>query len=112
MAAVCHPRTGARVGPHEVCRRVEKGKRRVKRVVLAAILLVVAGAVVATFASDPLYWKRRVLSSIYSPATLPSAYYEPAELIEGTEEGGSPPRVAPELEKLGPGSLQAAVDYA
>jgi CubicO group peptidase (beta-lactamase class C family) len=84
----------------------------VKRLALATVVLVIAGGLTATFASDPLYWKRRVLSSIYSPATMPAAYYEPAELIQGTEEGGSPPRVAPQLEKLDPDSLRAAVDYA
>lgn len=83
-----------------------------KRLVFPAILLIAAGILIVTFASDPLYWKRRVLPSLYSPPTMPASYYEPTERIEGTEEGGSQPRVAPELEKLNPSSLQAAVDYA
>lgn len=83
-----------------------------RRLALAAVPLIVAGAFAVTFASDPLYWKRRVLASLYSPATMPAAYYEPSELIEGTEEGGSAPRVEPELEKLDPASLQLAADYA
>lgn len=84
-----------------------------KRIAPAAILLlVVVGIAVVTFAGNPLYWKRRVLSSLHSPSGLPAMYYEPSERIEGTDEGGEPPRVAPELEKLGAESLQAAVDYA
>lgn len=83
-----------------------------KRLALAAILLIAAGALIVTFASDPLYWKRRVLPSVYSLSALPASYYEPTELIEGTEEGGSPPRVEPQLEKLDPASLQSAVEYA
>jgi CubicO group peptidase (beta-lactamase class C family) len=84
----------------------------VKRLALVAVPIIVLGVLVFTYPNDPVYWKRRALASIYSPATMPAAYYEPTALIEGTEEGGNLPRVAPELEKLGSTSLQAAVDYA
>ncbi len=83
-----------------------------KRIGVVSILLVVVAVFLGAFASDALYWKRRALAAIYSPATLPAAYYEPSELIEGASDGGSIPRVSPEQERLDPAALQAAVEYA
>jgi CubicO group peptidase (beta-lactamase class C family) len=67
---------------------------------------------IATYTRDPLYWKRRALSMMHSPSTMPAAYYEPSELIEGAPDSVPPPRVSPEQERLDPQSLQAAVEYA
>jgi CubicO group peptidase (beta-lactamase class C family) len=82
-----------------------------KRLALVSILLVVAGAVLSTYRQDPLYWKRLVLSWASSPANRPAAYYEPTEVIEGSN-GPSFPRVAPELEHLSAQALAAATKYA
>lgn len=82
-----------------------------KRIVLASLLMIVAALLLSSFLRDTLYWKRRVISSIYSPANLPASYYEPSEIIEGSN-GPSPPRVTPEEENLEPAALQAAADYA
>src|SRR5688572_24903852 len=73
--------------------------------------MVVVALAVAAIARDSLYWKRRVLLSVFSPATLPAAYYEPSQLVEGSN-GPAPPRVPAQEERLDPASLQAAVDYA
>jgi CubicO group peptidase (beta-lactamase class C family) len=83
-----------------------------KRIGVASIVLIVVAVLLGSFARDSLYWKRRALAAIYSAATLPASYYEPSELIEGTPEGGSIPRVSPEQERLDPAALQAAVEYA
>jgi CubicO group peptidase (beta-lactamase class C family) len=83
-----------------------------KRIGVATVLLIVAALLFGTFGQDSLYWKRRALAAIHSPATLPASYYEPSELIEGSADGGSIPRVSPEQERLDPAALQAAVDYA
>jgi CubicO group peptidase (beta-lactamase class C family) len=82
----------------------------VKRIVLG-IVLVIAVVTTVALAREPLFWKRYLLAAIYSPATLPGAFYEPTELIEGGD-GAEPPRVDPELEQLDPAALRAAADYA
>ena len=82
-----------------------------KRIALASVLLVVAAVLLAAFMRDPVYWKRRALSTIYSPANLPDSYYEPTETIEGSD-GPSSPRVNPAEENLDPAALQAAMEYA
>jgi CubicO group peptidase (beta-lactamase class C family) len=82
-----------------------------KRIALASGLLVIAAMLLGSFVHDTLYWKRRVLSAIYSPANLPAWYYEPTETIEGSY-GPSSPRVGPEAEHLDPAALQAAAQYA
>ncbi|MEJ1961400.1 MAG: serine hydrolase [Gammaproteobacteria bacterium] len=82
-----------------------------KRIALLSLFLIAVAMLLASFRYDTLYWKRRVLSSIYSPATLPASYYEPSETIEGSD-GPSPPRVTPEDENLEPAALQAAAEYA
>ena len=63
------------------------------------------------FYLDPLFWKRYLLAAIYSPTSLPKAFYTPTETIEGSE-GGEPPRVDPALERLDSAALHAAADYA
>jgi CubicO group peptidase (beta-lactamase class C family) len=82
-----------------------------KRIALASILLVVTAMLVAAFTRDSVYWKRRALSSIYSAAKLPDSYYEPTEVIAGSD-GPASPRVAPDLERLNPKTLQEAAGYA
>lgn len=82
-----------------------------KRIALASVLLVIAAVLISAYRDDPLYWKRRVLASIYSPVNRPASYYEPSEVIEGAE-GPSSPRVAPDLEHLGAQALQGAASYA
>ena len=82
-----------------------------KRIAAVSVLLIIAAGLLAAYERDPLYWKRRALATLFSPATLPAAYYEPSETIEGSD-GPAPPRVTPETEHLTPASLQAAADYA
>ena len=82
-----------------------------KRVVFASLLLILVAVLLGRFVHDPLYWKRRALSLVYSPADLPASYYEPSETIEGSD-GPSSPRVTPEEENLDPAAVQAAVDFA
>jgi CubicO group peptidase (beta-lactamase class C family) len=82
-----------------------------KRIAVASALLVIAALLLSAYKDDPVYWKRRALSSIFSPASRPASYYEPSEIIEGSN-GPSSPRVAPELEHLSPQSLETAAGYA
>ena len=82
-----------------------------KRIVFASLLLILGAALLGRFVHDPLYWKRRAQSLVYSPATLPASFYEPSETIEGSD-GPSSPRVTPEEENLDPAAVQAAVDFA
>jgi CubicO group peptidase (beta-lactamase class C family) len=82
-----------------------------KRIALASVLMIIAAVLIAAYRDDPLYWKRRVLSSLYSPVNRPASYYEPSEVIEGST-GPSSPRVAPELEHLSAQALQMAAGYA
>lgn len=82
-----------------------------KRIVVASALLVIAALLLSTYRDDPLYWKRRALSSIFSPASRPASYYEPSEIIEGSN-GPASPRVAPDLEHLSVKSLETAASYA
>jgi CubicO group peptidase (beta-lactamase class C family) len=82
-----------------------------KRIALASVLMVIAAVLISAYRDDPLYWKRRALSSIYSPVNRPASYYEPSETIEGSN-GPSSPRVAPELEHLGTQALEMAASYA
>ena len=49
-----------------------------KRVALASVLLVVAAFLLTTYREDPLYWKRRALAAVSSPASRPASYYEPS----------------------------------
>jgi CubicO group peptidase (beta-lactamase class C family) len=74
---------------------------------LAALIALVA----IVIARDPLFWKRYLLATLHSPASLPPSFYEPAETIAGSNEP-EPPRVDPELEQLDPAALRAAADYA
>ncbi len=82
-----------------------------KRVAAASVLLIIAAMLFSEYRDDPLYWKRRVLSSVFAPMNRPAAYYEPSEVIAGSS-GPSSPRVAPELERLSAKSLETAAGYA
>jgi len=82
-----------------------------KRIVLASGLMIIAALLVAAYRDDPLYWKRRALSSLYSPVNRPASYYEPSEVIEGSS-GPSSPRVAPDMEHLSAQALEMAASYA
>ena len=82
-----------------------------KRVALASVLLVIAAVLLSAYREDPLYWKRRALSSIYSTVDRPASYYEPSEIIEGSN-GPASPRVAPDQEHLSPQALEMAASYA
>lgn len=82
-----------------------------KRIAVASVLLVIAAVLFSTYKDDPLYWKRRTLSAVFSPMNRPASYYEPGELIAGSN-GPSSPRVAPELEKLSAQALERAASYA
>jgi CubicO group peptidase (beta-lactamase class C family) len=84
---------------------------RVKRFVTLVVLLLVAAICIGVFARDTVYWKRRGLQVLFSPATLPANYFEPSQVLEGSE-GPATPRVDPEQERLDPASLAAAADYA
>ncbi len=75
---------------------------------LAAALALV---IIVMVARDALFWKRYALTTIYRAPHLPESFYDPSELIAGTDEG-EPPRVHPQLEHLDPGALRAAADYA
>jgi CubicO group peptidase (beta-lactamase class C family) len=61
-------------------------------------------------ARQPQYWMRYVRRDVQGP-DVPLSFYEPREVVEG---GNRPPapRVAPALEMLSAGALQAAADYA
>jgi CubicO group peptidase (beta-lactamase class C family) len=82
-----------------------------KRIALASVLMVIAAVLISAYRDDPLYWKRRALSSFYSPVSRPASYYEPSEVIEGAD-GPSSPRVAPDLEHLAAQALETAASYA
>ena len=82
-----------------------------KRIALASVLLVIAAVLLGAYREDPLYWKRRVLSAVSSPVSRPAAYYEPSELIEGSN-GPASPRVAPSEERLSQQALEMAASYA
>ncbi|MEJ0038516.1 MAG: serine hydrolase [Gammaproteobacteria bacterium] len=82
-----------------------------KRIAFASVLLVIAAMLLAAYRNDPLYWKRRALSSLYSSVNRPASYYEPSEVIEGAD-GPSSPRVKPDLEHLGAQALERAASYA
>src|SRR6185295_3376772 len=82
-----------------------------KRIALASVLMVIAAVLISAYRDDPLYWKRRALSSFYSPVSRPASYYEPSEVIEGAD-GPSSPRVAPDLEHLAAQALETAATYA
>jgi CubicO group peptidase (beta-lactamase class C family) len=77
-----------------------------------ALLLAAAFATYQTIGGDSLYWKRRLLLTVFSSANLPDSYFEPSQLIEGASDGQSIPRVDPEQEKLGRDSLDLAAQYA
>jgi CubicO group peptidase (beta-lactamase class C family) len=82
-----------------------------KRVALAGVLLVAAAFLLATYREDPLYWTRRTLAAVSSPASRPALYYEPSEIIAGSN-GPASPRVAPSEEHLSPQALERAATYA
>ena len=82
-----------------------------KRIAIASVLMVIAALLLSAYRQDPLYWKRRMLSSVFSTEHLPTSYYEPSEIIAGSN-GPASPRVAPELEHLTPRSLETATSYA
>lgn len=82
-----------------------------KRIAVASLLLVVAALLLSAYRNDPLYWKRRAVSSVFSTVNRPLSYYEPSEVIEGSN-GPSSPRVAPDLEHLTPRALERAASYA
>ena len=44
-----------------------------------ALLLAAAFAAYETMGSDSLYWKRRLLLAVVSPANLPASYFEPCD---------------------------------
>jgi len=75
------------------------------------IVLAIALAIVIVVAREPLFWKRYALTTIDRAPHLRNSFYEPSELVAGTDEG-EPPRVQPELEHLDAGALRAAADYA
>jgi hypothetical protein len=75
------------------------------------VLLLVAAICIGVFARNTVYWKRRGLQVLFSPATLPANYFEPSQVLEGSE-GPATPRVDPEQERLDPASLAAAAQYA
>jgi CubicO group peptidase (beta-lactamase class C family) len=81
-----------------------------KRLV-TSLAIALGVVIIATIAHDPLFWKRYALSAVFSPASLPGAFYEPTELIAGVE-GPEPPRVQPQQEHLDAASLRAAAEYA
>jgi len=78
-----------------------------------SLIVVLAGVAlgVAMSAKNPLYWKRRALSTLFSPATLPANYYQPSQIVEGSD-GPATPRVEPAQERLDPATLGAASAYA
>jgi CubicO group peptidase (beta-lactamase class C family) len=82
-----------------------------KRIAIASVLLVIAALVFSAYRDDPLYWKRRAISSVFSPQSRPASYYEPSEVIAGSN-GPSSPRVAPDLERLTSRALEMAASYA
>ena len=82
-----------------------------KRIALASVLLVIAAVLLAGYREDPLYWKRRALSAVSSPVSRPDAYYEPSEVIEGSN-GPASPRVVPAEEHLNAQALEMAAKYA
>lgn len=82
-----------------------------KRIAVASVVLVIAAVLLSAYRDDPLYWKRRTLSSIYSMVSRPASYYEPSEVIAGSN-GPASPRVAPDLERLSTHSLEMAAGYA
>lgn len=82
-----------------------------KRIAVASVLLVIAALLLSAYKDDPLYWKRRALSAVFSPVSRPASYYEPSELIAGSN-GPSSPRVAPDLEQLSTEALEKAASYA
>ena len=84
--------------------------RRVKWIAIA-VVTALTGALIATVARDPLYWKRYMLSLVYSPTNLPDSFYEPSDLIEGGDDY-PPPRVQPEVEHLAAAALRSAEEYA
>jgi len=81
------------------------------RFITLTVVLLVAALCVGVFSKDALYWKRRALGAVFSPANLPESYFEPAQLLEGSD-GPATPRVDPEEEKLDPAALSAAAAYA
>jgi len=85
-------------------------KRRFKWLAIA-VVLALAVALIASVARDPLFWKRYALSLVYSPTNLPGSFYEPSDLVEGTDDY-QPPRVQPEDEHLAAAALRSAAEYA
>ena len=81
------------------------------RLWLFLVLFSLLGGMVIRMEPHPLFWKRYALSTIYRSPHLPDTFYEPSELIEGSQEG-EPPRVDPQLQHLDAGALHAAADYA
>jgi CubicO group peptidase (beta-lactamase class C family) len=84
---------------------------RGRRFATLTVVLLVAALCVGVLSNDSVYWKRRGLSSLFSPANLPANYFEPAQLLEGVD-GPATPRVAPDQERLDPASLEAAANWA
>jgi len=82
-----------------------------KRIAFASVLLVVAAVLISAYRDNPLYWKRRVLSAVSSPVSRPEAYYEPSEVIKGSN-GPAAPRVTPAEEHLNAQTLEMAEKYA
>jgi CubicO group peptidase (beta-lactamase class C family) len=82
-----------------------------KRVALASVLLLITAIVLGAYRDNPLYWKRRTLALFSSPVSRPAAYYEPSEIIAGSN-GPASPRVTPDLEHLSSQSLEMAASYA
>ncbi len=84
-------------------------KRIAPLMAMPAVALVVVCLLV--FAARPQYWTDHVRALVGAGADVPLSFYEPRERVPGGDRPPAP-RVAPALEMLNAGPLQAAADYA
>ncbi len=84
-------------------------KRIAPLIAMAAVALVVVCLLI--FARRPQYWMDHVRALFGRGADVPLSFYEPRERVPGGDRPPAP-RVAPALEMLNAGPLQAAADYA
>ena len=82
--------------------------RRASKILPALAAVVVL--LLLAFACEPVFWRRYVLALVGN-SDLPSALYQPRELVAGGNEPPAP-RVAPELESLDGKALETAAAYA
>src|SRR4051794_6614735 len=106
MAALRHARVATGRGPDEIRGAAAGGARhgastrgaasakatrravnRLNAMVLLVLVLLASAVSTFVYSKDPVYWKRRTLAGLFSPANRPASYYEPMQLLEGVEGG-------------------------